>query len=95
MTSHQGQSIKNGAHHFSVIGCHLESVSRTKPVFEINLALSEKKPTNEFRSDSGIFLLSYRVNVTNCNLFARAKVPGHRELKIKQNPSLVKLVEGF
>ena len=26
---------------------------------------------------------------------ARAKVKGHRELKIEQNPSLVKLVEGF
>ena len=25
----------------------------------------------------------------------RAKLPGHRELKIEQNPSLVKLVEGF
>ena len=36
---------------------------------------------------------SYRVNVTSCNLCARAKVPGHRELKLELNPSLVKLVE--
>ena len=40
----------------------------------------------------GHFLSSYHVNVTSCNLCARAKVPGHRELKIEQNPSLVKLV---
>ena len=72
---------KNGAHHFSLIGRHLESVGRTEPVFELNLALSEKRPTNECRSDSGIFLSSYRVTVISCNLWARAKVPGHRELK--------------
>ena len=34
---------KDGARHFSLIGRHLESVSRTKPVFEGNLAMSEKK----------------------------------------------------
>ena len=85
-----------GARHFSLIGRHLESVGQTEPVFELNLALSEERPTNECRSDSGLFLLSsYRVNVTSCNLCAKAKVPGHRELKIEQNPSLVKLVEGF
>ena len=56
---------KIAAHHFSLIGRHLESVSRT-----------------ECRSDSGIlFLSSYRVNVTSCNLCAREKVPDHRELK--------------
>ena len=33
--------------------------------------------------------------IPSCNLCARAKVPDHRELKIEQNPSLVKLVEGF
>ena len=27
------------------------------------------------------FLLSYRVNITSCNLCARAKVKGHIELK--------------
>ena len=66
-----------------------------EPVFELHLALIEKRQTNECRSDSGILLSSYRVNVTSCNLCARAKVPGHGELKIEQNPSLVKLVEGF
>ena len=43
------------------------------------LALSERRPTNECRSDLGIF---YRVKVTSCNLCARAKVPG--DLKIEQ-----------
>ena len=33
-----------------------ESVGRTESVFELNLALSEKRPTKECRSDSGIFL---------------------------------------
>ena len=32
----------------------------------------------------GHILSSYRVNGTSCNLCARAKVPGHREL-IEQN----------
>ena len=63
----------------------------TNPVSKLNLALSKKKPTNEFRFDSGIVLLSYRVNVTSCNLCARAKVKGHRELKIEQNPSFRKI----
>ena len=39
---------------------HFESVSQTEPVFELNLALSEKRPTDECLSDSGIF---YRVIV--------------------------------
>ena len=43
------------ANTFFSIGCHLESVSRTEPVFENNLALSEKRPTGECRSDSVIF----------------------------------------
>ena len=38
-------SEKNGAHHFSLIGCHLESVGGTEPFFEPNLVLSEKRPT--------------------------------------------------
>ena len=33
---------KNAMLHFSLIGCHLESVGRTEPVFELNLALSKK-----------------------------------------------------
>ena len=48
---------KNGVHHFSLIGRHLESVSRTEPIFELNLALSEKRPIIECRSDSGIFFI--------------------------------------
>ena len=48
---------KNGPRHFSLIGHHLESVGRTEPVFELNLALSEKRPTNECRSDLAIFLI--------------------------------------
>ena len=90
------QHLKNGARHFSLIGRHLESViSQTKPVFELNLALSKKKPTNEFWSDPGIFSSGYYVNITSCNLCARAKVKGHSDLKIEQSLSLVKSVEGF
>ena len=46
----------NGGRHFSLIGRHLESVGQTKPIFEITLAQSEKRPTNECRSNSGIFI---------------------------------------
>ena len=38
---------KNGTRHFSLIGRHLESVSRTIPVFKHTLAPSEKWPTQE------------------------------------------------
>ena len=38
---------------------HLETVGRTEPVFELNLALRGKRPTNQCRSDPGIFF--YRV----------------------------------
>ena len=34
---------QNGGRHVSLIGRHLESVGRTEPVFELNLAPSEKK----------------------------------------------------
>ena len=81
---------KNGTRHFSLIGRHLESVSRTIPVFKHTLAPSEKWPTQEFRSDS-----SYRVNIARCNLCARAKVKGHIKLKIEENTSVGKLVEPF
>ena len=37
----------------------------------------------------------YRVNVTSCNLCARAKVPGHRELNIEQTPSHGKIGRGI
>ena len=44
-------------------------------------------------------LSSYRVKVTSCNLCVRAgqsqRARLERELKTEQNPSLVKLVEGF
>ena len=41
--------------HFSLTSRHLESVGRTEPVFELNLAPSEERPTYEFLSNSGIF----------------------------------------
>ena len=63
---------------------------------EFDLAPNEKRPTYEFLSDSGIFFLSsYRVNVTSCNLCARAKVKGHIELKIEENRSFGKLDKPF
>ena len=39
----------------------------------------------KFRSDSGLFLWSYRVNIARCNLCARAKVNGYIKLKIEEN----------
>ena len=76
-----------------LVGWQSVSVSRTEPVFE---------PSPEWEKADlrillwfGHFLSSYRVNIASCNLCARAKVPGHRQLKIEQNPSLVKLVKGF
>ena len=47
----------NGTCNFSLIGRHLESVGRTETVFELYLALSEERPTNECLSDSGIFFI--------------------------------------
>ena len=52
---------KNGTHHFSLIGRHLESVSRTIPVFKHTLAPSEKWPTQEISVRFGPFF--YRVIV--------------------------------
>ena len=66
-------SNPNCTHHFSLIGHHLESVSRTEPVFELNLALIEKRLTNECRSDSGIF---YQVIVLTSQV--ATFVPGQR-----------------
>ena len=86
---------KIGTHHFSLIGCHLESVGRTEPVFERNLAPSEERPTYKFLSNSRTFFLSSYINVTNYNLCARAKVKGHREVKIEENTSFGKLVKPF
>ena len=46
---------KNGTRNFSLIGRHLESASSTKLGFELVRALSERKPTCEFWSNSGYF----------------------------------------
>ena len=86
---------KNGTRNFSLIGRHLESVSRTIPVFKHTLAPSEKWPTQEISFRFGPFLSSYRVNIARCNLCARAKVKGHIKLKIEENTSVGKLVEPF
>ena len=81
---------KNATRHFSLIGRHLESVSRTIPVFKHPLAPSEKWPTQEISVRFGPFLSSYRVNIARCNLCARAKVKGHIKLKIEENTSVGK-----
>ena len=86
---------KNGTRNFSLIGRHLESVSRTIPVFKHTLAPSEKWPTQEISVRFGPFLSSYRVNIARCNLCARAKVKGHIKLKIEENTSVGKLVKPF
>ena len=86
---------KNGTRNFSLIGRHLESVSRTIPVFKHILAPSEKWPTQEISVRFGPFLSSYRVNIARCNLCARAKVKGHIKLKIEENTSVGKLVKPF
>ena len=46
---------KMGMRQLSLISRHLESVGRTEPVFELNLAPSEQRRTYEFLSNSGIF----------------------------------------
>ena len=85
----------NATRHLSLIGRHLESVSRTIPVFKHTLAPSEKWPNQEISVRFGPFLSSYRVNIARCNLCARAKVKGHIKLKIEENTSVGKLVEPF
>ena len=69
---------KNGTRNFSLIGHHLESVSRTIPVFKHTLAPSEKWPTQEISVRFGPFLSSYRVNIARCNLCARAGQRSHK-----------------
>ena len=64
---------KKGARHYSLIGRHLESVGRTEPVFKLNLALTEKRSTNECRSNSGNF---YQVIVLTSQV--ATFVPGQR-----------------
>ena len=78
--------------HISLIGRHLESVGRTEPVFEHNLTSIEERLTYEIHSNSGIFLFSY-VNIISCNLCARVKVKGHRDIKMEENTSFGKLVQ--
>ena len=56
-----------------VVELELALVGRTEPVFELNLALIEKKPTNECRSDSGNF---YRVIVLTSQV--ATFLPGQR-----------------
>ena len=72
---------KNGTRHFSLIGRHLESVSRTIPVFKHTLAPSEKWPTQEISVRFGPFLSSYRVNIARCNPLCQGK--GQRSHKAK------------
>ena len=48
---------KNGTRHFSLIGRHLESVSRTIPVFKDTLAPSKKSPTQEISVRFGPFFI--------------------------------------
>ena len=79
--------LKKMAHVISLIGRHLESVSRTIPVFKHTLAPSEKWPTQEISVRFGPFLWSYRVNIARCNLCARAKVKSHIKLNIEENTS--------
>ena len=74
----------------TTIGRHLECVIQTEPVVELELALIERKQSRRFRLNSIICQKD-----TRCNLCARAKVEGHRELNIEQNVSLVKLVQRF
>ena len=52
---------KNGTRNFSLIGRHLESVSRTMPVFKHTLAPSEKWPTQEIsvRFGSRVFIYDF------------------------------------
>ena len=79
---------KNGTRNFSLIGRHLESVSRTIPFFKHTIASSEKWLTQEISVRFGPFLSSYRVNIARCNLCARAKVKGHIKLKKEENTSV-------
>ena len=91
-TNFQVNFGKNGTRNFSLIVRHLESVSRTIPVFKHTLAPSEKWPTQEISVRFGPFLSSYRVNIARCNLCARAKVKGHIKLKIEENTFTISLL---
>ena len=68
---------KNGTRHFFQIGRHLESASWTKLVFELVQALSERKPTCKFWSNSG-YVSSVIVLTAQVGTF----VPGKRS-KVK------------
>ena len=75
-----------GACHFSLIGRHHESVSPSEAVFELTLGPNEKK------ADLTLTLIVLTSQVATFAPGQRSKV---RELKIEENPSLVKLVERF
>ena len=79
------------AQFFSTLGRHLECAIQTELVVELELALIERKQCRRFRHNSIICQEDtiYRVQVTSCNVCARAKLKGHRELIIEQSPSLV------
>ena len=72
---------------FFLIGRHLESVSRTELIFELNLAPSEERLICEFRSDldNCYRVIVFRSQVatfvpgqSSSNVCARAKLKGHR-----------------
>ena len=78
---------RNGTPLFPLIGHHLESVSRTEPVFEFSLAPSEKRLTYEFRSNSSIFVIE--LSCEHCKLQPLCHGKGQRsELNIEENTSL-------
>ena len=68
---------------FLLIGRHLKSVSRTKLVFELNLAPSEERVTYEFCSSLSILI---ELPCEHCKLqpLCQGKVKGHIELKIEE-----------
>ena len=75
---------------------HFESVSQTKPVFEPNLALSKKKADQRIQVRFGdFFLSSYHVNITSCNLCARAKVQRSQRAKNRTEPFPGKIGRGI
>ena len=57
----------------------------------LKVSVEPNRLSNLTYSIRAFFLSSYSVTITS----ARAKVKGHRELNIEQNPPLVKLAKGF
>ena len=78
---------KNGTRNFSLIGRHLESVSRTIPVFKHTIAPSEKWPTQEISVRFGPFFYRVIVLTSQDAIFVpgqRSKVKGHKAKKKKK-----------